>query len=74
MYSLKQISTTVLICTIMYFSHAIIEKTYHYKCRLNLFQVVLYGNSDMCNIMKFVLDKIEFSVKSVIVATTKSLG
>ena len=55
-----------LVTFLIFSGHMVLSQQFHKHCRSNLLKVLLYGKSDMCVVMSFILNDTETLFKSVI--------
>ena len=49
---------------VVFFLHITLQEIYHQRCRANLLTIMLYGNSDMCNVISSILDSTEMLART----------
>jgi len=64
--NVKRTLVLLVVCVSVFVLHMLVQELYHRRCRSNLIYVMLYGKSDMCNVMSVFIDKTEFLMKTTI--------
>ena len=70
----REIFIYISMSVMVFIIHAVIDFHYHSICRSNLINIVLFGNSNICNILGSILQKTELFSHSFLNSYTKILS